>query len=67
MITITQYDGRKATFPADYLPGLSLQLSGGGWTAKQTANAMALQAQLQSTGRAILKRKSGNITVEYAP
>lgn len=63
MITLSQ-GVRSRTFPNEQLPAICLQLAGGGWTSKQTVNACALQAQVTDTGRAVLKRTSGDITIE---
>lgn len=63
MITITQ-GFRSRTFPNEQLPAICLQLNGGGYTPKQTANAMALQAEIKAHGNATLKRASGDIKIE---
>ena len=63
MITVTQ-GFRSRTFPNDQLANICLKATGGGWTAKQTTDAALLQSKIKTTGRAVLKRASGDITIE---
>ncbi len=47
-------------FPDHLLPNICLQIAGGGWSAKQTAKALELQAKVNETGKAKFK----HITIE---
>ena len=50
MIEISKRGQPTKTFNDALLPNVCLQLTGGGWTASQTANAMLLQADVERDG-----------------
>lgn len=61
MLRITHKDGRTVELPDKLLPNVCLQIAGGGWTSKQTAEAMRLQAELNEYGT--VKFKSVTLTL----
>ena len=50
MIEISKRGTPTRTFDDAYLPDVCLQICGGGWTEKQTINAMLLQADVERDG-----------------
>lgn len=50
MIEISKRGMCPRQFPDSMLPDVCLQICGGGYTAGQTANAMALQSQVEQDG-----------------
>ena len=50
MITVSKRGMPTRTFDDAYLPHVCLQICGGGWTEKQTINAMLLQADVERDG-----------------
>ena len=57
--TVKNCEPVYAVFPNNMLPEVALQVAGGGYTTKQTANAMQLRQQVEETG----KGKLGNVTL----
>ena len=55
MIEISKRGTPTKTLRDEYLPHICLQICGGGYTAGQTADAMALQSQVEQDGEAKYK------------
>lgn len=61
MIIITKGKSR-VEFPDDRLPAICLELCGGGWSEKQTRDALLLKAEIETKGAA----KKRGFTIEKA-